>query len=108
MVSNYLSIIVVGYQYIFLLEITYFDMFLILVQWDLQHAFVIHIIFQLTIQGAPVTILNVVLKCDHSVTPWCDCTESIGNTPRDPHQPGKSQDVIVPRLNRKKHLTQDG
>ncbi|KAK4327883.1 hypothetical protein Pmani_001689 [Petrolisthes manimaculis] len=63
---------------------------------------------ELTIQGAPVTVLNVVLECDHSVTPWCDCTESIGNTPRDPQQSAKTQDVIVPRLNRKKHLTQDG
>lgn len=62
----------------------------------------------MTIDGAPVTLLNVVLECDKEVTPWCDCTESVGNTPKS-HQPlSVSEDVIVPKLNRKKHLSQDG
>lgn len=28
----------------------------------------------LTIDGAPVTILNIQLHCDKILTPWCDCT----------------------------------
>ncbi|XP_069194830.1 beta-1,4-galactosyltransferase 7 isoform X2 [Procambarus clarkii] len=63
---------------------------------------------EMTIQGAPMTILNVVLECDRFVTPWCDCTENIGNTPKAHHKSEKSDDVIVPKLNRKKHLSQDG
>lgn len=63
---------------------------------------------EITIQGSPLTVLNVVLECDRFVTPWCDCTENIGNTPKTPHDFKKTEDVIVPKLNRKKHLSQDG
>ncbi|XP_042230675.1 beta-1,4-galactosyltransferase 7-like isoform X1 [Homarus americanus] len=63
---------------------------------------------EMTIQGAPMTILNVELECDRYVTPWCDCTENIGNTPKSQQSSPKSDDVIVPRLNRKKHLSHDG
>lgn len=62
----------------------------------------------MTIDGAPFTLLNVMLKCDKEVTPWCDCTENVGNTPRSQQSFSKSEDVIVPKLNRKKHLSQDG
>lgn len=63
---------------------------------------------EMTIDGAPFTLLNVVLECDKEVTPWCDCTENVGNTPRSQQSFSKSEDVIVPKLNRKKHLSQDG
>lgn len=63
---------------------------------------------EVTIDGAPLTILNTVLECDKAITPWCDCTENIGNTPKSQQKSSKSEDVIVPRLNRKKHLSNDG
>ncbi|XP_055593109.1 beta-1,4-galactosyltransferase 7-like [Uranotaenia lowii] len=28
---------------------------------------------QLTIEGVPLTVLNINLECDKSVTPWCEC-----------------------------------
>jgi xylosylprotein 4-beta-galactosyltransferase len=31
-------------------------------------------VYQMTIDGLKVNILNVHLECDHSSTPWCDCT----------------------------------
>ncbi|KAK7065384.1 Beta-1,4-galactosyltransferase 7 [Halocaridina rubra] len=63
---------------------------------------------EITIQNSPVTILNIVLECDKYVTPWCDCTENVGNVPRSHKKGEKSDDVIVPKLNRKTHITQDG
>ncbi|KAG0696232.1 Beta-1,4-galactosyltransferase 7 [Chionoecetes opilio] len=63
---------------------------------------------EMTIDGAPLTILNTVLECDQDVTPWCDCTENVGNTPKAQQRPSKSEDVIVPKLNRKKHLSHGG
>lgn len=63
---------------------------------------------EMTIDGAPVTILNTVLECDKVMTPWCDCTESVGNTPRSQRAPSKSEDVIVPRVDPKRHLSPDG
>lgn len=33
----------------------------------------------LTIDGEPVTIINVELICDRAVTPWCDCSAKAGN-----------------------------
>lgn len=63
---------------------------------------------EMTIDGAPVTILNTVLECDKVITPWCDCTESVGNTPRSQRAPSKSEDVIVPRVDPKRHLSPDG
>lgn len=29
----------------------------------------------MTIDDAPLTILNIELICDHKLTPWCDCSE---------------------------------
>ncbi|XP_068221474.1 beta-1,4-galactosyltransferase 7 isoform X2 [Palaemon carinicauda] len=63
---------------------------------------------EMSIQGAPVTVLNVILECDRNLTPWCDCTENVGNVPRSQRKSEKSEDVIVPKLNRKTHITQDG
>lgn len=32
-----------------------------------------------TIDGAPLTIVNVHLYCDKILTPWCDCTDNKTN-----------------------------
>lgn len=64
--------------------------------------------FQMTIEGAPLTILNVILECDRNVTPWCDCTENVGNTKPLQHKSENRDDVIVPKLDRKKHISHDG
>lgn len=61
----------------------------------------------MTIEGAPLTILNVILECDRNVTPWCDCTENVGNT-KPVHKAENREDVIVPKLDRKKHISHDG
>lgn len=31
---------------------------------------------EMTIDSAPLTVLNIELICDHKLTPWCDCTDS--------------------------------
>lgn len=62
---------------------------------------------EMTIQGTPVTILNVILACNKTMTPWCDCTENIGNTKLN-KKPGDKSDVIVPKLDRRKHVSVDG
>ncbi|XP_060527909.1 beta-1,4-galactosyltransferase 7 [Cylas formicarius] len=31
---------------------------------------------ELTIEGAPLTVINIQLFCDRNTTPWCDCSES--------------------------------
>ena len=31
---------------------------------------------QLTIEGIPITTINVALKCDTAKTPWCDCSHA--------------------------------
>jgi hypothetical protein len=33
---------------------------------------------EVTIDGAPLTIVNIELSCDRTVTPWCDCSDSGG------------------------------
>lgn len=63
---------------------------------------------EMTIEGAPLTILNVILECDRNVTPWCDCTENVGNTKPLQHKSENRDDVIVPKLDRKKHISHDG
>lgn len=37
-------------------------------------------VYQLTIDGIKVTVINVHLKCDKTLTPWCDCD----NAPKEP------------------------
>lgn len=37
--------------------------------------FVIESVNNITIDGAPVTIVNIQLICDRKTTPWCDCTD---------------------------------
>jgi len=55
---------------------------------------------QLTIEGIPITTINVALKCDTEKTPWCDCSHAPpserGKRPKFPHD----DDVIVPKLPR--------
>ncbi|CAL4080865.1 unnamed protein product [Meganyctiphanes norvegica] len=63
---------------------------------------------EMTIQGAPVSIINVILECNKAITPWCDCTENIGNT-KTKRKPGeRSNDVIVPKLDRRRDVSVDG
>uniref|UniRef100_A0A1B6CJ92 Beta-1,4-N-acetylgalactosaminyltransferase n=1 Tax=Clastoptera arizonana TaxID=38151 RepID=A0A1B6CJ92_9HEMI len=38
-------------------------------------AYVVQSHKQLNIDGAPVTVINVALKCNRTVTPWCLCSE---------------------------------
>jgi xylosylprotein 4-beta-galactosyltransferase len=33
---------------------------------------------RLTIDGAPITVLNIMLSCDKRLTPWCDCSAAGG------------------------------
>ncbi|XP_076061435.1 beta-1,4-galactosyltransferase 7 isoform X2 [Oratosquilla oratoria] len=63
---------------------------------------------EITVEGAEVTILNVILECNRSITPWCDCTENVGNTLKGQKKREKMDDIIVPKIDRKKHITQDG
>ncbi|MCL4146200.1 UNVERIFIED_CONTAM: hypothetical protein GTU68_017231 [Idotea baltica] len=63
---------------------------------------------ELTIEGYPLTMLNVELECEPSVTPWCNCTQNVGNTRPSAKDSKDRTDVIAPLLNRKKHLTPDG
>ncbi|XP_021929861.1 beta-1,4-galactosyltransferase 7 isoform X2 [Zootermopsis nevadensis] len=35
-------------------------------------------IHKLTIDGAPITIVNIMLSCDKRLTPWCDCSDTGG------------------------------
>lgn len=35
---------------------------------------------ELTIDGAPLVLLNVRLRCDTTISPWCDCTNSTSGT----------------------------
>ncbi|KAB7501708.1 Beta-1,4-galactosyltransferase 7 [Armadillidium nasatum] len=64
---------------------------------------------EMTADGHPFTILNIELLCDYAVTPWCNCTQNVGNTKKTKTKQKKSSaDIIVPRINIKKHLTVDG
>ena len=60
----------------------------------------------MTIDEAELTVINIILECDRSITPWCDCTENVGNTAKSKLH--SNDDVIVPKLDRKKHLSPDG
>jgi xylosylprotein 4-beta-galactosyltransferase len=33
-------------------------------------------IHDVEIDGAPITVINIVLSCDKSLTPWCDCSDT--------------------------------
>lgn len=33
----------------------------------------IALVHNLTVDGVPLTVVNVQLECDMKVTPWCDC-----------------------------------
>ncbi|RXG71154.1 Beta-1,4-galactosyltransferase 7 [Armadillidium vulgare] len=64
---------------------------------------------EMTADGYPFTILNIELLCDYAVTPWCNCTQNVGNTKKTKTKQKKgAADIIVPRINIKKHLTVDG
>ncbi|KAF5274005.1 hypothetical protein FQA39_LY01120 [Lamprigera yunnana] len=43
----------------------------------------------LTIDEAPLTVINIQLICDHKLTPWCDCAEKKVDT-KQKTQPTKS------------------
>jgi len=32
-------------------------------------------IHEVEIDGAPITVINIVLSCDRRLTPWCDCSD---------------------------------
>ncbi|XP_033611106.1 beta-1,4-galactosyltransferase 7 [Cryptotermes secundus] len=38
-------------------------------------------IHELKIDGAPITVINIVLSCDKRLTPWCNCSDTGGKKP---------------------------
>lgn len=54
----------------------------------------------LQIDGTPVTLLDVELVCDTSLTPWCNCTGAPKET--EPVDRSRDADVIVPIIKNKK------
>lgn len=48
--------------------------------------YTIHSIKEMTIDSAPLIVLNIELICDHKLTPWCNCT--------DPKTNGKHKDQL--------------
>ncbi|XP_066999244.2 beta-1,4-galactosyltransferase 7 isoform X2 [Anabrus simplex] len=53
---------------------------------------------EVTIDSAPLTIINIHLKCNKQLTPWCECTESgssnNGSIPDIKYNLKKKQDII--------------
>jgi xylosylprotein 4-beta-galactosyltransferase len=35
-------------------------------------------VHEVEIDGAPITVINIVLSCDRRLTPWCDCSDTGG------------------------------
>lgn len=66
----------------------------------------------MTINKYPVTVLNVALHCDKTKTPWCDCTQNFGNSDKAERDKILAaippQDIIAPKIDRKKHISRDG
>jgi xylosylprotein 4-beta-galactosyltransferase len=38
-------------------------------------------IHELKIDGAPITVINIMLSCDKMLTPWCTCSDIVGKKP---------------------------
>jgi hypothetical protein len=38
-------------------------------------------IHELKIDGAPITVINIMLSCDKRLTPWCNCSDTGGKKP---------------------------
>jgi len=51
--------------------------------------------------GNSATVLDISLECDRAKTPWCDCSEA-PKTEAPVVQPDDPNDVVVPKLKRKK------
>ena len=53
----------------------------------------------LTVDTVPVTLLDVHLECDKTMTPWCNCT----GAPPDTNKPDRTRDddVVVPLIPKK-------
>ncbi len=58
-------------------------------------------IFQNCIDNIPYVLINVVLECDRSKTPWCDCKDA-PKMDSKPKNLERDDDVIVPIIKRKK------
>uniref|UniRef100_A0A2P2IBE9 Beta-1,4-N-acetylgalactosaminyltransferase n=1 Tax=Hirondellea gigas TaxID=1518452 RepID=A0A2P2IBE9_9CRUS len=67
---------------------------------------------ELTVDGAAVSVLNVQLQCSRQQTPWCDCVQNTGNSPKEKRREIihalPPEDVIAPKIDWKKHISPDG
>lgn len=57
-------------------------------------------VYQNCVDDVPYTLLNIILECDRSKTPWCDCRDSPKR--EKPKNLKRDEDVIVPILKKRK------
>ncbi|CAG0921942.1 unnamed protein product [Notodromas monacha] len=60
---------------------------------------------EVTIDGIPVAVLNILLKCNKTETPWCECDKEHYRLKHPRIEDPDRKDVIVPLLPRKKQKT---
>lgn len=48
-------------------------------------------VYEMTIDGFKVKIINVLLECDHTLTPWCDCT--LDSTTKEKSKPKTKKSI---------------